>query len=160
MSEAERPAENGDGPPVRADSQLERLVGQTLIDPMGRMRPHIDIDLGGVDEPSREAMLYGLLAVHPEQVLLLGVSWIDTADLKASRSEWGEPAHHIDLHRAPESPLAWDIWRLPARSVLEENAVGASLVLPESHPSWILYIEPTDDDAMLFTCAEPCAAHP
>jgi D-arabinose 1-dehydrogenase-like Zn-dependent alcohol dehydrogenase len=49
--------------------------------------------------------------------------------------------------------------KLPAHIFIKGNVVGASLVLPQINPSWILFIEPSEDDAMLFTCPRRCPRH-
>jgi len=144
--------------PGASSQSLSSLIEASLVDEIG-LRCHIDVDLGGVDEATLEPLLYRLLGVTPGSSFLVGVSWIDTADLAAGREAWGQPIHRVDLHRGKRSPLAWDIWRMPAAMFIEETIAGASLVLPEVEPSWILFIEPSSDDAMLFACPGRCRRH-
>jgi hypothetical protein len=148
----------GSGTPLDSNDPVASLVNATLADEIG-LTPHIDLDLGPVDEATLEPVLYRLLGVAARSTLLVGVSRIDVADLVAAREAWGDPVHQVDLHRGAQSPLSWDIWRMPAHVFIEGTIVGASLVLPEIDPSWMLFIEPSEDDAMLFTCPRPCSRH-
>lgn len=154
------PGSGGSGTPspVASSESLSSLIEATLVGETG-LTCHIDVDLGGVDEATLEPLLYRLLGVTATSTFLVGVSWIDTADLAAGREAWGEPIQRVDLHRGARSPLAWDIWRMPAAMFIEETIAGASLVLPEVEPSWILFIEPSSDDAMLFACPRHCLHH-
>lgn len=138
---------------------LTALLQNTVGDGRIGLRSHIDLNLGGPDEPSLDPLLFKLLGVAAECRLLMGVSWISSGDLEACHAEWGEPSHLVDLRRGTDSPLSWEIWGMPAAALLRESVAGGSLVLAEQDPSWILYTDPAASSPMLFTSSRRCPRH-
>ena len=125
----------------------------------GGLGNHVDLDLGGVEEPDLEPILYSLLGVTDASELLLGVSCMSTGDLEACRAEWGAPDYHVDLRGGTDSALCWDIWRMSGSTLLRETVAGASLVLAERNPRWVLYTEPDQVSPMIYSSTTRCLVH-
>lgn len=145
--------------PSDGEEHLIAFLRECLGDRAGGLGRHVDLDLGGVEEPDLEPVLYSLLGVTDASELLLGVSWLSTGDLKACREEWGEPAYHVDLRGGTNSALCWDIWRMSGSTLLKETVAGASLVLAEQNPQWVLFTEPDQISPMIYSSPSACLVH-
>jgi len=140
----------------RTSEELADFLRDCMYDLSGhRLGRHVDLNLGGIKNTSREGALYALLGVKPSTQLLLGVSWV-TNDRDRCRAAHGEPRYRGDLTSGDGSALAWAIWKASSSALRDGPLGAASLVLPADDPQWVLFTEPAETNPMLFTAPGPC----